>query len=428
VRMNMDELFDGGYAAEEGIEIARALEATGLVDYIHGVIGNNWGAPSYIQPSHYQPAEWSAIAGRFRAALTLPVVYTGRVKSPEVAEQVLASGHADVVGMARAMFAEERIVSKARAGRLDEIRPCIACNECLHTRTNENLPFGCAVNPQTGRETEPALPAAAAPRRVLVVGGGPAGLELAALLAERGHRVTLWERSAALGGQMHVAAQARENACFEDFIRFQERRLARLGVEVALEQAATADRVIAFGADVVALATGAVPRRPDIPGVDLPFVVEGRDVMLGRAETGARVAVIAMEDHMQPLTIAGFLTDQGKQVQLVCQTPGIAPLVGKYSIGAPLAKLSAAGATVRVMERVTAIAPGRLETRNVYSDTAGGITGFDSVVLACGGLPATELFEALEGRVGRLHILGDAYAPRRIWFATRQAYALAALI
>ncbi|MDH3640702.1 MAG: FAD-dependent oxidoreductase, partial [Gammaproteobacteria bacterium] len=425
VRMNMDELFEGGYGPEQGIEIARALQASGHVDYIHGVMGNNWGAPSYIQPHNYQLAQWSELAGQFREALDIPLVYTGRVSDPETAEQVLANGHADVVGMARAMFAEPQIISKTKAGRLSDIRPCIGCNDCLHALVVESLPFGCSVNPRTGRETEPQPAVAADPKSLLVVGGGPAGLELAAMATERGHRVTLWEREAQLGGQLRIAAAAPENKAFGDYIEFQNRRLGQLGVDVVLGKSGSESDVLDFKADVVAMATGAAARVPDIPGVHLPFVVDGRDVMSGAAQTGDRVVVIAMEDHMQPLTIAGYLGDQGKRVQLVYQSPAVAPIIGKYSIGAPLAKISSAGGTVRVMERVVEIEQGRLHTRNVYSGVADEIEEFDTVVLACGGSANDSLYRSLLDQVENLHVLGDAYAPRRLWFATRQAYALA---
>ena len=428
VRMNMDELFEGGYDTDEGIEIARSLEATGHVDYFHGVMGNNWGAPSYIQPHDYQPGQWARTAGLYKAALKVPVVYTGRVSSVQVAEQIIAEGHADVVGIARAMFADGQMTSKGRAGRFDEIRPCIGTNDCLHRILVEGFRFGCSVNPRTGYEHEPLPERVATPKKVLVVGGGPAGMESAALLAEKGHRVALWERETALGGQMLIAARARENSAYPSFLEFQARRLKQLGVDVRLEQLATPDQILAGGYDAAVIATGATPRRPDIPGIDQSMVLEGRDVMLGRASTGRRVVVLAMEDHMQPLTIAGYLTDQGCDVEVLYQTPSIAPLIGKYSIGAPLAKLSAAGARVQVMERVVDIRPGRVTTRNIYSGAERVIEQVDNLVLACGGTADNGLYHALKGKVAGLHLLGDAYAPRRISFATRQAYELAKLI
>lgn len=425
VRLNMDELFEGGYDLAEGLAIASSLQASGTVDYLHCVVGNNWGAPSYIQTHHYGVAHWSGLARRFREALDIPVVYTGRVATAAAAARVVAEGHADVVGMARAMFADGDLVAKARSGRTADIRPCIGTNDCLHRVVVDGVRFGCSVNPRTGREAEPPPPRARVPKRVLVAGAGPAGLELSALLAERGHRVWLWEREEEVGGQMRIAARAAENSSYTDFLAFQQRRLASLGVGVELGREATAEAVAGAGFDVVAVATGARSRRPDIPGVDLPFVVDGREVLLGRAETGRRVLVVAMEDHMQPLTVAGHLADLGRQVTVLYATPAIAPLVGRYSIGAPLAKLSAAGARIEVTERVARIEPDRVVSRNVYSGVEREHTGYDSVVLACGGEAESALYTELEGRVAQRHVLGDAYAPRRISYATRQAYELA---
>lgn len=428
VRMNMDELFEGGYDLAGGIEIARMLEATGHVDYVHCVMGNNWGAPSYLQPHHYAVSGWADLAAEIKRAIDLPVIYTGRVSTPQAAAEVVADGKADVVGLARAMFAESRFVSKTRAGEFDAVRPCIGTNDCLHRTIVDGIPFSCSVNPSTGHEVEGALPAAEPARTMLVVGGGPAGMETAALLAERGHRVSLWEREPALGGQLRSAGRVPENAAYDAFVAFQGRRLDRAGVKVELGREATVQAVQAARADVVVVATGAQPRRPALPGFDDPHVLEGRDVLLGDVEVGRRVAVVAVEDHMQPLTVASHLVDQGREVMIFYQTPSIAPLVGKYSVGASLAKLSAGGAEVKVMERVTAVVGDRVVTRNSYSGVEQYYPGFDSVVLACGGSADSALYDELVATGAEVHVLGDAYAPRRISFATRQAYALATLL
>lgn len=250
-------------------------------------------------------------------------------------------------------------------------------------------------------------------------------MEAAGLLAEAGHQVTLWERDDRLGGQLNIAAAAPENAAYTSYVRWQQGRLAAAGVIVELQVEATVASVRAFGADEVVVATGARPRRPALPGVELPFVVEGRDVLTGAAKAGDHVAVLALEDHMQPLSIAGWLTDQGHRVTVVYPSPAPAPLVGKYTIGAALGKLASGGATLVLQTRVTAVEEGTLRTANIYTGQPGEITGIDTVVLAAGGSPDDALHrQLLAGGLPGVHLLGDAYAPRRISFATKQALEL----
>ncbi|MCL7466142.1 FAD-dependent oxidoreductase [Phaeovulum sp. NW3] len=422
MRFNMDEFFDGGYGLEEGLRIAKAFEASGYIDYIHCVVGNNWGAPSYVQPHVFRPAAWAEMAGRFRSELSIPVVYGGRVSDPVSGEAVIANGHADFVAIARAFFADADFVAKAKAGAPDTIRPCIGCNDCLHAAGIEGLPFGCSVNPRAGREAEPLPARVDAARRVTVVGGGPAGMEAAAIAAERGHDVTLWERAPNLGGAMRIAGAVPENAQYLKFIEHQHKRLADAGVTMRLGEAATAQTILAEKPDVVFLTTGSRPRGIDVPGADHAFVVEGRDVMAGKAQVGKNVVVIAKEDHMQPLTVASYLAEQGCAVRVIYQAPGVAPGVGKYSIGGILGKLTGRGVAFTVMTRVAEIAPNRLVLRDVYSGVAHEMTGFDTVVLACGGTPDAGLYDDLLGKVPELRIFGDAYVPNRILHATRQAY------
>jgi 2,4-dienoyl-CoA reductase-like NADH-dependent reductase (Old Yellow Enzyme family)/thioredoxin reductase len=425
VRMNINEELPGGYDVNGGIELAQYLEATGMVDFLHLVVGSPWGNPSYIQPHFFDAAQWSDLAGRVRAAVSLPIVHTGRVNSPEAAEAVLAAGNADVVGMARAHIADPELLVKAREGRTAEIRPCVGGNECISRRYVEGLPFGCAVNPHASKEVDGPWPVASQPKRVLVIGGGPAGMELAALARQSGHDVELWEADARLGGQLRIAANAPTYDQYSRYLDWQHDRLSRLGVRVQLDTTATAAAVLADGADLVAVATGATPRTPSIIGVDGPGVFEVRDVLAAKVEVGHRVLIVAQDDHMAPLAVADYLSSRGHAVTVVYQTAGPAPLLGRYIIGGILGRLSTQDVQFRFMEQVSEIGSESVTTRNIYSGRTQRIPDVDSVVLACGSQSDSALYEDLLHRHPAVHVLGDAYAPRRLVFATRQAYALA---
>jgi 2,4-dienoyl-CoA reductase-like NADH-dependent reductase (Old Yellow Enzyme family)/thioredoxin reductase len=428
VRLNIREEVPGGYDTGGGVEIAQYLESTGLIDYVHGVVGSPWGNPSYIQPTYFDPAQWSELAGELKTGLSIPVVHTGRINSPDVAERVLAAGHADIVGMARAHIAEGRILEKARHGRVTEIRPCVGGNECISRRYVEGLGFGCAVNPRTSHEVEGPWPRLSGTRNLLVVGGGPAGIELAALTRESGFDVTVWEAEGELGGQLRYAAMAPRHEMYAAYLDWQRRRLRDLGLDVRLGHRATADEVSEAGADVVAVATGATPRIPQIPGVDGPTVVDLRDVLAGRATVGSRVLVVAQDDHVAPLSVADLLSGRGHEVVVTYATAGPAPLLGRYIVGGVLGRLDAQGVRMRFMEEVVAIRGAEVVVRNVYSLREETVGGFDSVVLACGSVPDSRLYDTLKPQLPAVHVLGDAYAPRRLVFATKQAYALAELL
>lgn len=427
VRLNMFEEAPGGYDLEEGIEIARRLEATGMVDYLSLVAGSNWGNPSYIQTHVYPPAAWAELSGEFVKAVDLPIAYAGRVTTPEVAEQVLAAGQAHVVGVARALLADPDWVAKAAAGQSGEIRPCTGCDDCISSVIVERTAFACAVNPHAGTESEVDWPIpATAARDVLVVGGGPAGLEVAALAAERGHRVRLWEASDRLGGLLRTASAAPTFDGFGTFLDWQERRVRSLGVDVRLRMRVEVDDVLAEAPDIVVVATGTAPRRPGVPGDDLPFVHDVRHVLDGSAPVTGRVVVVAQDDHVAPLAVADHLAGLGHDVTIVYATLGPAPLLSRYAIGGFLARLETLGVRIRTSEQVARIDPGEVSTRRVYSQRPGDPIPADTVVLACGGVPQGDLAVRLRGRVPAVHVVGDAFAPRRQIYATREAYALVA--
>lgn len=425
LRLCLDEMIDGGFGVDECAATVATFTAEGTVDYFSLDVGSNWGDPSYIPSAWYDDHQWAPLCGQVKAATHLPVVYAGRVLDVAQAEAVLAAGQADIVAMARATMADPELVAKTIAGAEDRVRPCIGLNDCIHRKLVEGLVYACGVNTRFAREAEPEPAPAIAARTVLVVGGGPAGTELAALCAERGHHVELWERQSHLGGALAVAALARANRTYQRWIDYQSRRLEAADVRIALGREAIVDDVLAHDADVVAVAAGATPRRPDVPGVELPDVVTIPEALHGAVSLGRRVVVVVEDDGPAPLSVADHLASLGHQITIVYGTPALAPLVGKYSSGAMFARLMNSGVTLVPLARAVGIEPGAVHVAATFGARRWTIEDVDSVVLACGSVPADGLYRALKHRHPSVHVLGDAYAPRRVVFATRQAWALA---
>ncbi|MEZ5219410.1 MAG: FAD-dependent oxidoreductase [Ilumatobacteraceae bacterium] len=427
LRLCIDEMIDGGYGLDDCQRLLAAFTADGTVDYFSLDVGSNWGNPSYLPIPWHDDASWAPLCGEAKTATNLPVVYAGRVLDVATAETILANGWADAVGMVRATIADPAIVAKTRRGEEAEVRPCIGLNDCVHRKVVEGLPHACGVNPSFARERELPPVRAAGSKRVVIVGGGPAGSELAALCAERGHRVQLWDRRERLGGLLNVAGLARGNRTYLQFGEFQARRLAALEVELRLGVEATADALLAEDADVIALATGATPRRPAYPGVDLAHVVTAADALTGAVELGRRIVVISEDDGPAPLSVTDHLCGLGHEMTFVYQGPTPSPGVGKYSHGSMFGRLQDGGVRFVPMTRAIGFEAGRAHLADSYGSRRWTLE-CDTVVLVCGGVPNDSLARELAGRHPYVRILGDAYAPRRVVYATRQAWALAAEI
>jgi 2,4-dienoyl-CoA reductase (NADPH2) len=238
-------------------------------------------------------AAFAQVTGRLRRALPVPVITSNRINMPQVAEEVLARGDADLVSMARPMLADAELVNKAREGREDQINTCIGCNQaCLDHSFSGRKQVSCLVNPRACNETLLQYLPVPQPRQIAVVGAGPAGLAFAVTAAERGHRITLYEAAAEIGGQFNLAKRIPGKEEFHETLRYYRTMLAKLGVRLRLNTRADAELLRADGIGEVVVATGIVPRTPAIPGIDHPMVLPYIDAILGRKPVGRRVALI----------------------------------------------------------------------------------------------------------------------------------------
>jgi 2,4-dienoyl-CoA reductase (NADPH2) len=287
-RLSMLDLVEGGSTWDEVVELARGAEAAGATMINTGIGWHEARVPTIATMVPRAAFAW--VTRRLKGAVRVPLITTNRINDPAVAEALLARGDADMVSMARPFLADAAFVAKAAAGRADEINTCIACNQACLDHIFVNKVASCLVNPAACREDEFALVPARARRSVAVVGAGPAGLACAVTAAERGHDVTLFEAAHEIGGQFNLAKRIPGKEEFEETLRYYRTRLASLGVRVLLDKRAEAGDVAGF--DAVVLATGIAPRMPAIAGIGHPKVASYVDIVSGRREAGARVAIV----------------------------------------------------------------------------------------------------------------------------------------
>ncbi|MDI5935561.1 NADPH-dependent 2,4-dienoyl-CoA reductase [Halomonas kalidii] len=287
-RLSMLDLVEEGSTFDEVVALGRAIEAAGA-DLINTGIGWHEARVPTIVTS-VPRAAFTEVTRRMKAELSIPLITTNRINMPEVAERVLAEGHADMVSMARPFLADPAWLTKAAAGRAEEINTCIACNQACLDHTFQGRISSCLVNPRACHETELVISPAESPREIAVVGGGPAGLATAVTAASRGHRVTLFERDAELGGQFNHARRIPGKEEFDETLRYYKVMLEKHGVRVRLNSEADLYALREF--DVVVLATGVRPRRLELPGIDHPRVMSYPVAITHPERVGRRVAVI----------------------------------------------------------------------------------------------------------------------------------------
>ncbi|MDF1669773.1 MAG: FAD-dependent oxidoreductase [Roseovarius sp.] len=287
-RISAADLIENGAPAEEIALLAQKIEAAGADMLNTGIGWHEARVPTIAYP--VPRGAWRTAAANIKRAVSIPVVASNRINTPELAEDIVANGDADLISMARPMLADPNFVRKTREGRTDEINTCIACNQaCLDYIFSERV-AGCLVNPRAGRETEFHDTITTQPKKIAVVGGGAAGMASAAEAARLGHDVTLFEAADTLGGQLNLARAAPGKDEFDETLRYFESKLHKNGVAVKLGTAASASDLSGF--DHVVIATGVTPRIPDLPGIDHPKVATYAQILSGERQAGARVAVM----------------------------------------------------------------------------------------------------------------------------------------
>ncbi len=311
-RLSMLDLVEGGSTWDEIVLLAKAIEAAGATIINTGIGWHEARIPTIA--TKVPRAAFSKVTAKLRGEVKIPLITTNRINTPEVAEQVLAEGDADMVSMARPFLADPEFVSKAAEGRADEINTCIGCNQACLDHTFGGKLTSCLVNPRACHETELNYIPTTQVKKIAVVGAGPAGLSAATVAAQRGHSVTLFDSASEIGGQFNVAKRVPGKEEFFETLRYFKRKLETTGVDLKLNRRVGVDELLDGGFDEVILATGIAPRTPAIPGVEHPKVISYLDAILQRKPVGKTVAVIGAGGI--GFDVSEFITHQGEATSL----------------------------------------------------------------------------------------------------------------
>ncbi|MEV0371617.1 NADPH-dependent 2,4-dienoyl-CoA reductase [Streptomyces sp. NPDC050636] len=436
-RLSMLDLVPGGSSLPEVITLAKEIEAAGATLINTGIGWHEARIPTIA--TSVPRGAWAWVTRQVMGSVSIPLVTSNRINTPEVAEQLLADGHADMVSMARPLLADPEFVAKAREGRADAINTCIGCNQACLDHTFSGKLTSCLVNPRACHETELVLAPTRRRKRVGVVGAGPAGLACAVAAAERGHEVTLFDAAERIGGQLNIARKVPGKEEFNETLRYFRNRLDHWKIDVRLGTAVTAETLAACDFDETVLATGVTPRSPEIPGTDHPSVVSYLDVLRDGAAVGERVVIIGAGGI--GFDVAEFLTDDGEAASLdpeaFFRQWGVDTGYGAPG-GLQAPRRAAPARTVHLLQRkTTKVGAGlgkttgwihRTELRHrgvtmvagaeyhliddaglhVTVDGKREVIEADTVVLCAGQEPRRELYEALRAAGHAVHLIGGA--------------------
>lgn len=427
IRLSGEEYTDGGLTLDDTVEIAKLVDKSGIFDYINVSVGIATHNLFLVEgPMALPPVFAAYLSAAIKKAVSIPVVAVGRIKDPKQAEQVLANGMGDLVGVVRGQISDPYFVKKTIEGREEEINGCLSCNQDCIGRVGLNKQIGCVQNTFIGKEefmSHDNLPPINKKKKVVVAGGGPGGMEAAVTAARRGHDVVLLEKSSALGGAIPLAASLPKRAELADSIRNLNTRIGLTDVEVRLNTEATTDNVLAENPDAVIVATGAKVQQHWLKGEN-QNVYDVREWLENQTELGDTVAVIDYIGFFQGASTAELLADMGKKVFYITGALQAAQGLGKTT-DLELWSKRAAQKKIKIINNVSvmSIDGNKINTSNNYTGAVLALEA-DHILIANHNATNNGLYYDLKNAKQDLdiYLVGDALAPRRLENAIHEGF------